>query len=89
MIDDKVRAETNLSTCEQNISLYENRIQSLKSGTQKSGVSELVEKDFEKLNNKIHTSWKPLILQLRNILKKFCFQMHIKYYRLLQNRCFM
>lgn len=55
MIDDKVRAETNLSTCEQNISLYENRIQSLKSGTQKSGVSELVEKDFEKLNNKIHT----------------------------------
>ena len=55
MIDDKVRAETNLSTCEQNISLYENRIKSLKSGTQKSGVSELVEKDFEKLNNKIHT----------------------------------
>ena len=35
MIDDKVRAETNLSTCEQNISLYENRIKSLKSGTQK------------------------------------------------------
>lgn len=49
MIDDKVRAETNLSTCEQNISLYENRIKSLKSGTQKSGVSELVRKRFWKV----------------------------------------
>lgn len=55
MIDDKVSAETDLSTCEQNINLYENRIKLLKSGTQKTGASELVEEDFEKLNNKIHT----------------------------------
>lgn len=55
MIDDKVRAETDLSTCEQSISLYEKRIKSLKNGTQKSGAAELVEKDFEKLNNKIQT----------------------------------
>lgn len=55
MIDDKVRAETGLSKCEQNISLYEERIKSLKKGDTKSGSAEIVEKDFEKLNSKINT----------------------------------
>lgn len=54
MIEERVLAQTNLSTTEQKINLYEERMESLEKGSTKSGSADKVEENFSKLNDKIN-----------------------------------